>query len=79
MKNSEKKSKNTCQCEADLYNAPSLTRQTQQALAVIQFGVLDGEIANENKLKKVFDTTVYLAKMAASSEADRQEERSLTI
>ncbi|ELP4888396.1 hypothetical protein QUO05_003327 [Vibrio cholerae] len=24
----------------------------QQALAVIQFGVLGGEIANENKLKK---------------------------
>ncbi|ENM3809444.1 hypothetical protein NYD84_001631 [Vibrio cholerae] len=46
---------------------------------MIQFGVLGGEIANENKLKKVFDTTVYLAKMAASSEADRQEDRSLTI
>ncbi|EGR1056040.1 hypothetical protein [Vibrio cholerae] len=46
---------------------------------MIKFGVLGGEIANENKLKKVFDTTVYLAKMAASSEADRQEERSLTI
>ncbi|KHE17820.1 hypothetical protein NA64_15085, partial [Vibrio cholerae] len=28
---------------------------------MIQFGVLGGEIANENKLKKVFDTTVYLA------------------
>ncbi|ORP09110.1 hypothetical protein FXE91_02515 [Vibrio cholerae] len=42
---------------------------------MIQFGVLDGEIANENKLKKVFDTTVYLAKMTDSSE----EERSLTI
>ncbi|EGQ9729940.1 hypothetical protein EGX57_16715, partial [Vibrio cholerae] len=41
---------------------------------MIQFGVLGGEIANENKLEKVFDTTVYLAKMAASSEADRQEE-----
>ncbi|KFZ33175.1 hypothetical protein B2J67_14290, partial [Vibrio cholerae] len=25
---------------------------------MIQFGVLGGEIANENKLKKVFDTTV---------------------
>ncbi|EOX1577805.1 hypothetical protein ACPD0P_003075 [Vibrio cholerae] len=47
---------------------------------MIQFGVLGGEIANENKLKKkVFDTTVYLAKMAASSEADRKEERSLTM
>ncbi|EGR0892005.1 hypothetical protein EOE71_15590 [Vibrio cholerae] len=38
---------------------------------MIQLGVLGGEIANENKLKKVFDTTVYLAKMAASSEVDR--------
>ncbi|KJS91787.1 hypothetical protein VS27_12960, partial [Vibrio cholerae] len=28
---------------------------------MIQFGVLGGEIANENKLKKVFNTTVYLA------------------
>ncbi|MCR9707008.1 hypothetical protein [Vibrio cholerae] len=46
---------------------------------MIQLGVLGGEIADENKLKKVFDTTVYLAKIAASSEADRQEERSLTI
>ncbi|MDV2318802.1 hypothetical protein [Vibrio cholerae] len=46
---------------------------------MIKFGVLGGEIANENKLKKVLDTTVYLAKMTASSEADRQEERSLTI
>ncbi|EKF9452061.1 hypothetical protein O1C03_003064 [Vibrio cholerae] len=46
---------------------------------MIQFGVLGGEVANENKLKKVFDTTVYLAKMVASSEADRQEERSLTM
>ncbi|MEW4475464.1 hypothetical protein [Vibrio cholerae] len=46
---------------------------------MIKFGVLGGEIANENKLKKVFDTTVYLVKMAASSEVDRQEERSLTI
>ncbi|EGQ9631063.1 hypothetical protein F2K82_13575 [Vibrio cholerae] len=46
---------------------------------MIQLGVLGGEIADENKLKKVFDTTVYLAKMAASSEANRQEERSLTI
>ncbi|MEW4535428.1 hypothetical protein AB1K44_02920 [Vibrio cholerae] len=46
---------------------------------MIQLGVLGGEIVNENKLKKVFDTTVYLAKMAASSEADRQEERSLTV
>ncbi|HDZ9155282.1 TPA: hypothetical protein RUY77_001493 [Vibrio cholerae] len=46
---------------------------------MIQLGVLGGEIANENKLEKVFDTTVYLAKMAASSEADRQEERSLTM
>ncbi|WP_167389957.1 hypothetical protein [Vibrio mimicus] len=79
MKKDEKNQKNTCQCEVDLYNAPSLTRQTQQALAVIQLGILGGEIANENKLKKVFDTTFYLAKMAASSEADRQEERSLTI
>ncbi|EGR4191686.1 hypothetical protein DDO01_15585 [Vibrio cholerae] len=46
---------------------------------MIQLGVLGGEIADENKLKKVFDTTVYLAKMAASSEADCKEERSLTI
>ncbi|ENM5927322.1 hypothetical protein ILY70_003363 [Vibrio mimicus] len=46
---------------------------------MIQFGILGDEIANENKLKKVFDTTVYLAKMAASSEAGRKEERSLTI
>ncbi|ACQ59409.1 hypothetical protein A51_023681 [Vibrio cholerae MZO-3] len=30
-------------------------------------------------MKKVFDTKLILAKMAASSEADRQEERSLTI
>ncbi|KQA14128.1 hypothetical protein XV89_15980, partial [Vibrio cholerae] len=40
---------------------------------MIQFGILGGEIANENKLKKVFDTKSILAKMAASSEADRQE------
>ncbi|QJY40918.1 hypothetical protein HND97_03110 [Vibrio cholerae] len=46
---------------------------------MIQFCILGGEIANETELKKVFDTTVYLAKMAASSEADRQEERSLKI
>ncbi|HGY0659233.1 TPA: hypothetical protein ACNUQ9_003075 [Vibrio cholerae] len=46
---------------------------------MIQLGVLGREIANENKLKKVFDTTVYLAKMAASSEAGCKEERSLTI
>ncbi|MBO1386465.1 hypothetical protein B4935_16430 [Vibrio cholerae] len=40
---------------------------------------MDASTGQKRKLKKVFDTTVYLAKMAASSEADRQEERSLTI
>ncbi|EGQ9108028.1 hypothetical protein DDN10_18085 [Vibrio cholerae] len=40
---------------------------------------MDASTSQKRKLKKVFDTKSILAKMAASSEADRQEERSLTI